>query len=85
MVIAWDCFLAFVGLQVPAGYSDESLVEARAALPQLADAGVELQPFTAFAKEVCGVRNREAHAIFHKMDFWQVRSGLIRFSDELEA
>jgi hypothetical protein len=83
-VIAWDCFLAFLGLQVPAGYSDESLAEARAALPQLADAGVDLQPFTAFAKEVCGVTNREAHAIFTKMEFEQVRSGLMRYGDEPE-
>jgi hypothetical protein len=44
--------------------------------------GVGLQPFTAFAEVVCGLTNREAHAIFTKMDFWQVRSGLLHYRDE---
>ena len=62
------------GLLCVAGRS--SLEEARRVLPKLAMAGADLLPFTEFAVQVCGLMRREAHAIFTKMEFWQVRSGV---------
>jgi hypothetical protein len=42
---------------------------------------VELIPFSTFAKEIGGLTNREAHAMFFKMDFWEVCAGLTQFPD----
>lgn len=82
MVIAWDCFLAFLDLQSPLGYDEGLLKAERDKRPAIVAAGVDLKGFKAFAEALCGLTNREAHAIFTKMEFWQVRAGLARYEDE---
>jgi hypothetical protein len=38
--------------------------------------------FLRFAKQFGGVSYREAHALFWKMDFWEVRTGVTWYADE---
>lgn len=71
-----------MGLQHPPGYSDEALEEARAALPDVCvEKAVDVRRFMTFAKAL-GVANREAYAVYFKMQFWQARAGLLCYPDE---
>ena len=43
---------------------------------------LDVEDFAAFAAQLCGLTAREAHAIYRKHEFWNVRAGVMQFSDE---
>lgn len=43
---------------------------------------IDVNEFVAFAAHFCGLSAREAHAIYWKHDFWNVRARITQFVDE---
>jgi len=61
----------------------EVLHDARLRFPQWARLRmIEVGEFIAFAAHFCGLTAREAHAIYCKHDFWNVRARITQFVDE---
>jgi len=50
----------------------------RKKLAEAAPAGHGGRSFRGFRVAKAGLTRKEAHAIFHKVEFWQVRSGDVR-------
>lgn len=84
MLTAWCCYETLLGIVDAEAFGfDAALIEEeRKRRPQLKPLVVDFMEFRALAKEIAGLSNREANAIFYKIEFWQVRNGLIRFADE---
>jgi hypothetical protein len=86
LVVAWQAYEAFCGLIDPevAGLDDESIEGERAQYPELfVDGEISDSGFQKLAAAWCGVSNREAHAMYCKTDFWNIRGGIVHYRDEV--
>ncbi|WP_319529064.1 hypothetical protein [uncultured Cohaesibacter sp.] len=90
MAVLWDWFELMLGLVEPyegCGLTEDLIRDVRKELDWLEELLREPVPtvsselFTKFASYF-GVTNRKAHAFYCKYEFWQVRRGIISFSDE---
>ena len=81
LVIVWDAYMAFLDLQVPLGYDEGLVVKERDRLPEIFKQGYVIEGFMAFAKNY-SVSNREAHAVWAKVEWHQARSGILAYADE---
>lgn len=95
LVAVWQAFEFFSGRtdgwndeDIERDYPDidEVMQAAREAHPEWVrrDTGGNHEAFLRFAQHFGGVSHREAHALFWKMDFWEVRGGVTWFADELD-
>jgi hypothetical protein len=77
MLTAWEFYEDLIDIADPPHF-DEVLVKAeRKNWPKLRLRVTEEGVFADFAVAKAGLTRKEAHAIFHKVEFWQVRSGLM--------
>lgn len=84
MLTAWSLFLCMIdvlGLG-KSTFTREAIEEERKQWPDLRMQYVDEVIFSAFATKRVRITQREAHAIYHKIDFWQVRNGIVKFSDQ---
>jgi hypothetical protein len=81
MITAWSRYEIFMGLLEDGGFNDETKRE-RERHPDIVRKGVSIDGFQHFAKEYADVTFREAHAMYCKHEFWQVRNGITRYLDE---
>jgi len=84
MVTVWSAYEHFMGLVDEANFScDHREIEReRNRRADIVRMGVSVNGFQQFAKEYAGMTFREAHAMYCKHEFWQVRNGISRYSDE---
>jgi hypothetical protein len=83
LVTVWEAWFAFLGLVEGEtfGQSREAIMIARQQHPELT-AGNALELFEVFAREIGGLTNRQADAMFWKDLFWTVREGHVSDADE---
>jgi hypothetical protein len=84
MVVAWEAYQVFMDIVGCDAFDyDEAVVAAeRARRKDIIERGIDDLGFRLFAMEYAGLTMREAAAWYAKHDFWQVRRGLVRYSDE---
>ena len=70
-----------MGLLEDGGFNAETKRE-RERHPEIVRKGVSRDGFQNFAKEYADMTFREAHAMYSKHEFWQVRNGIIAYADE---
>ena len=88
MIAAWHCYEAFMDLLEGSVWDSAHanlLARERARHPELFAMGFCLEGFARFAKDYAGLTNREAHAVFAKQEFHNVRFGVMFYRDEREA
>jgi hypothetical protein len=81
MIRAWSAYEIFTGLLEDGGFNEETKRE-RQRHPDIVRKGVCPEGFQLFAKEYAELTFREANATYFKYEFWQVRNGIIRYTDE---
>ena len=83
MVTVWEAWFAFLGLieAGTVGHSSEAIERERQLHPALMG-GNDPEPFIIFAKDVGGLTERQAEAMYWKDWFWTVREGHVRYADE---
>lgn len=84
MITAWSRYEIFMGLLEDGGFNEETKRE-RKLHPDIVRKGVSIDGFMHFAKEYADVTFREAHAMYSKHEFWQVRNGIPVYKDEPES
>jgi hypothetical protein len=84
MMVAWYFCEIFLGIIDGEEWKiSPNIVEAeRVRRADIFAQGKSLKGFTEFAAEYAGLTNREAHAAYAKMDFWNVRMGITSYTDE---
>jgi hypothetical protein len=85
MMTAYFFYDVFLGIaDVGEEEAPAALLEAeRAGRADIADQGHCLRGFRMFAVEYAGLTMREAAAVYSKMTFWNVRTGLTVYEDEM--
>jgi hypothetical protein len=81
MITAWSRYEIFIGLLEDGGFNAETKRE-RERHPEIVRKGVSIDGFQHFAKEYTDITFREAHAMYCKHEFWQVRNGIAAYTDE---
>lgn len=91
LVPVWQAFAFFTGRtdgwnedKIERDYPDLDAVmkAAREQYPEWAGLDATAPAFLRFAQRFASVPYREAKAMFMKMDFWAVRSGVVWYADE---
>jgi len=85
LLVAWQVYQAFCGIIGPedAGLEPEQIAAERARRPEFFEqAVVSEEGFRVLSKEWCEVPNRQAHAMYAKIDFWNVRNSGVSYGDE---
>jgi hypothetical protein len=85
MMMAWLCYEIF--LDIAEGVSEEDapvalLEEERDRRPGILDQEMCLAGFVQFARKYASLTSREADAVYGKMNFWNIRTGITRYGDE---
>src|SRR5438874_13809655 len=83
-ITAFMAFESFHDIVAPEDHKlDPALVAAeRKRRPDLMKREFCLDGFQHFAKDYAGMTFREAHAVYAKNAFWQIRQGITRYTDE---
>jgi hypothetical protein len=77
MLAAWECYEALIDIVEPSHY-DEAMIRAeRKNWPKLRTGETDVRVFMDFSVAKAGLTEKEAHAIFYKIEFWKVRAGLM--------
>jgi hypothetical protein len=85
MLKTFACYETFKGIAHDSTWDDDLIAEARQQHPEWCDKQIyTCREFQAFAKEFGGLTFREAHAMFYKQTFWNVRVGVTSFTDEVD-
>ncbi len=86
LITAFMAFQSFHDIVAPEDYKlDAAVVEAeRKKRPDLLERDFCLDGFQHFAKDYAGMTFREAHAVYAKNTFWQIRQGITKYSDEAQ-
>jgi hypothetical protein len=83
MVTAFSCYEGFKLITMGDVWDTDLIEQARQAYPQWCDEQIyTVREFQDFAKEFAGLSAREAHAMFRKQEFWNIRAGHASFADE---
>lgn len=82
MIMAVSCYEAFKGMADDPGWADELITKAHADFPQFHTMTVTAEDFSLFAAEFASLTMREAHAIWSKHEYWQVRNNIMIYADE---
>ena len=84
LITAFMAFESFHDIVAPEDHKlDPALVAAeRKRRPDLMKREFCLDGFQHFAKDYAGMTFREAHAVYAKNAFWQIRQGITRYTDE---
>lgn len=83
LLMTFACYETFKGIAHDPTWDDDLIEHARCDYPQWCDRSVyTVGEFQAFAKEFAGLSYREAHAMWFKQAFWNIRAGHTRFTDE---
>ncbi len=77
----FDVFEAIAGRSHNEFYGTPLCIEARKAFPWISKGQVRELEWQRFAK-LFGITNRKAHCFFWKVSFWELRKGLVVFTDE---
>lgn len=85
-ITAFMAFESFHGIVAPEDHKlDPALVAAeRKRRPDLRKREFCLDGFQHFAKDYAGITFREAHAVYAKNTFWQIRQGITKYTDEAQ-
>jgi hypothetical protein len=83
-ITAFMMFEAFHGIVAPDDYqiAPGSVAAERKQRPDLKKRDFCLDGFQHFAKDYAGMTFREAHAVYAKNTFWQIRQGITKYTDE---
>jgi len=77
MLAAWQVYEDLIDLVDEGHFNEALIVEERKNWPKLRPQVTDVRIFMDIATARCGLTEKEAHAIFYKMEFWQVRNGLM--------
>jgi hypothetical protein len=82
MVVAWSAYEAFLELADTGDFSPGALDAGRRLRPDLVKKGSDIAGFQHFCKEFTDLTFREAHAMYAKNQFWEIRTGTTNYVDE---
>ncbi len=84
MITALFLFEGFHGMADTDDARTESMDAERTARPDLIEKGYSTDGFQHFAKEYADMSYREGHAVFAKNQWWSVRQGIRKYTDEAQ-
>jgi hypothetical protein len=83
MLMTFACYETFKLIADDPTWDEDLIEQARQQHPEWCDKDVySVGEFQAFAKEFAGLSFREAHAMWYKQEFWNIRVGISSFTDE---
>ena len=83
MVVAWSAYESFLKLVDETGFDARAVEAERKRRTDLVKKGMSADGFQHFCKEFTDLTFREADAMFEKHQFWLIRNGITRYSDEV--
>jgi hypothetical protein len=77
MLAAWELYEDLIDIVDEGHFSEALIVAERKNWPKLRLQVTDVRVFMDIAVARCSLTEKEAHAMFYKMEFWQVRNGLM--------